>query len=165
MDGGNFGSERLADDVLRELVPNTMDESQLAAWQIVMHQPEYYHTLRLLFGESVARFKMTMGGTKFEPERDVTKVLEMKRRTAASVGNNPNIPVEDHLPLIDFDGDRFSTIQTLRGTDWRGKDCDDFNKDVYPGRLVDTVGPMKDHNCNGILGVDKSTGKSYEQLF
>jgi len=29
---------------------------------------------------------------------------------------------------------------------------------------VDTVGPLKDHNCNGIFGVD-STGRSYEQLF
>jgi hypothetical protein len=41
---------------------------------------------------------------------------------------NPSpIPVANHLPLIDFDGDRFSTIPTLRGTHWRGRVCTSFH--------------------------------------
>ena len=27
----------------------------------------------------------------------------------------------------------FKAIHTLRGADWRGKDCDDSNDKVYPG--------------------------------
>jgi hypothetical protein len=27
-------------------------------------------------------------------------------------------------------------IETLRGSKWRGRDCDDGRADVYPGRLV-----------------------------
>lgn len=69
-----------------------------------------------------------------------------------------------HLPLFDDDNDRYSTFPYLRGTHWRGKDCDDKNPNVYPGRAVDTVGPNKDHNCNGIFGVDEN-GVPYEDKF
>ena len=37
--------------------------------------------------------------------------------------------VEKHLPVQDSDQDYYgSTYATLRGTDWRGTDCDDSNK-------------------------------------
>jgi hypothetical protein len=55
------------------------------------------------------------------------------------------IPVADHLPLVDDDKDRFSTIGTLRGFHWRGKDCDDTKADVYPGRAETSYGPAVDH--------------------
>jgi len=74
--------------------------------------------------------------------------------------------LQAHEPLQDVDGDRFSTIKTLRGTDWRGEDCDDINKDVYPGRALENTGPLGrdiDHNCNKIVG-GNSTG-SYEDMF
>lgn len=70
-------------------------------------------------------------------------------------------PVIDHYPLVDDDKDHFSTIETLRGTDWRGKDCDDKNANVYPGRRASDLGPNVDHNCNGIKGVAPD-GQSYE---
>jgi hypothetical protein len=100
--------------------------------------------------------------------------------------------VADHLPLFDADGDYFSPYGALRGFHWRGKDCDDTNKDVYPGRATTSAGPNVDHvlsclaltdshdaaspkysylhgfvglqNCNGIVGTD-SQGRSYEDLF
>ena len=75
---------------------------------------------------------------------------------------------ENHLPVSDSDGDGFSTKANrgLRGSHWRGADCDDTNVDVYPGRKVSLSGdPTIDHDCNGITGVDNMTGKSYEQLF
>lgn len=74
--------------------------------------------------------------------------------------------LEKHLPLSDHDGDRFSTIKTLRGTDWRGEDCDDINDNVYPGRKMESkslLGRDIDHNCNKIVGGNSTA--SYEDLF
>lgn len=51
----------------------------------------------------------------------------------------------------------------LRGSNWRGKDCNDLDSNSYPGRNSD-ADPYTDSNCNGIYGVDPS-GKSYEELF
>jgi acyloxyacyl hydrolase len=41
-----------------------------------------------------------------------------------------------HLPYYDSDKDRFSghLLGDLRGFSWRGKDCDDKNVRIYPGR-------------------------------
>jgi hypothetical protein len=36
---------------------------------------------------------------------------------------------------------------------------------VYPGRRATAYGPEVDHNCNGIYGVNASSGVPYEQLF
>jgi len=158
-----FGSEKIPAEALRALgLSEEEGDGELTPLQILLHQPEYFNTLRLLLGPRVMKFKMMQSGVPFETEADIFHKLN-QAKSKAKVGGM--VPVEDHLPLIDFDGDRFSTIQTLRGTDWRGKDCDDFNADMYPGRLIDNVGPEKDHNCNGIFGVDKETGKSYEELF
>ena len=68
--------------------------------------------------------------------------------------------------MQDHDGDRFSTKERLRGTHWRGVDCNDVSNDVYPGRKVgsDSLASRDiDHNCNSIVG-GNSTG-SYEDLF
>ncbi len=92
-----------------------------------------------------------------EPSYDRCKATDLKCKAAA---------VEAHLPLQDIDGDRFSKMKTLRGYNWRGEDCDDVNKDVYPGRKVANTGLLGrdiDHNCNGIKG-GNSTG-SYEDMF
>jgi acyloxyacyl hydrolase len=72
--------------------------------------------------------------------------------------------VADHLPLVDLDNDYYSTEKTLRGIHWRGMDCDDLDGRVYPGRSKDDIGPLGDHNCNGIYGVDSSL-QSYEDKF
>lgn len=80
------------------------------------------------------------------------------------LGLNVQLPVVDHKPLVDLDGDLYSTMAKLRGSDWRGKDCNDSNANVYPGRAIDTVGPKQDHNCNGIKGVAVD-GQSYEEKF
>lgn len=76
----------------------------------------------------------------------------------------------DHKPLQDHDGDRFATkdARRLRGSDWRGYDCNDQRDDVYPGRLTyssstDETNGNLDHNCNGIYG-GNVTG-SYETQF
>lgn len=70
-----------------------------------------------------------------------------------------------HLPLIDGDGDRFSTYPTLRGYYWRGKDCNDFNANIYPGRKI-PLSPDSDtdHDCNGIYGTDPTTNRTWEDL-
>jgi len=68
-----------------------------------------------------------------------------------------------HEPLVDLDDDLFSTEKTLRGSSWRGKDCNDLQKGVYPGRKGDQS--EIDNNCNGISGVDSATGKTWEETY
>jgi acyloxyacyl hydrolase len=68
--------------------------------------------------------------------------------------------IADHKPYFDDDGDLFSNYGGLRGHDWRGKDCDDKNPNIFPGRLDPDIGA--DNNCNGIFGVDPNTGIPYE---
>jgi hypothetical protein len=43
--------------------------------------------------------------------------------------------VDGHKPLQDHDGDAFATqdAKRLRGSDWRGYDCNDQADDIYPG--------------------------------
>lgn len=72
--------------------------------------------------------------------------------------------VADHLPAKDLDKDKFSTIAELRGTNWRGKDCNDLLSNIYPGRYVNNYGASVDHNCNGISGTDPKTKKSWEEV-
>ena len=69
----------------------------------------------------------------------------------------------EHLPLFDIDGDKFSDWKTLRGASWRGRDCDDIKKSIYPGRKNSTWPAEVDHNCNGIFGVN-AQGESFEEL-
>ncbi|EFC43184.1 predicted protein [Naegleria gruberi] len=72
--------------------------------------------------------------------------------------------LSDHTPLVDIDGDTYSTEFAFRGSAWRGKDCNDNNAAIYPGRKTSSLSPLYDHNCNGVFGYDKS-GKSYEDMF
>lgn len=70
----------------------------------------------------------------------------------------------NHTPLEDEDRDYFSTYGTVRGYFWRGKECNDHNKDIYPGRhTVDDANA--DTNCNGIFGVEPNSGQTYESLW
>ncbi|KAK3086693.1 hypothetical protein FSP39_022061 [Pinctada imbricata] len=71
----------------------------------------------------------------------------------------------NHDPGVDLDGDRHSIYQTLRGTSWRGKDCNDNKEAVHPGARPVQSDLHEDSNCNGIYGTDPVSGKSYEELF
>ncbi|XP_074431541.1 acyloxyacyl hydrolase isoform X7 [Larus michahellis] len=73
--------------------------------------------------------------------------------------------IRNKLPFEDFDGDKFSTFPTLRGYHWRGRDCDDKNTTMYPGRRPDNWDVNSDSNCNGIWGVDPKDGIPYEEKF
>lgn len=53
----------------------------------------------------------------------------------------------------------------FRGGDWRGRDCNDNDATIYPGRANNTHGADVDHNCNGIYGVNATTGIPYEEAF
>jgi len=65
-------------------------------------------------------------------------------------------------PVLDFDSDLFSPEPTLRGSNWRGRDCNDFDAAVYPGRDKTTWVPQVDHNCNGIY---EKNNVDYEKIF
>lgn len=74
--------------------------------------------------------------------------------------------MEKQLPVSDPDKDAYSDIFSMRGSAWRGKDCNIFDANIYPGRRfrVGIDDPNIDNNCNGIYGVDRATNKSYEEL-
>ncbi|XP_077983383.1 acyloxyacyl hydrolase-like [Glandiceps talaboti] len=71
--------------------------------------------------------------------------------------------LNDHEPAVDFDSDGFSTIDILRGTSWRGKDCNDLDANIHPGAKPIDWDRYEDSNCNGIYGMDPVTGVPYEQ--
>ncbi|XP_072268294.1 acyloxyacyl hydrolase [Pyxicephalus adspersus] len=68
-------------------------------------------------------------------------------------------------PAEDFDQDNFSMFPSLRGYHWRGRDCNDFDKSVYPGRRPEDWDALRDSNCNGIWGFDQKDGVPYEKKF
>jgi hypothetical protein len=92
-------------------------------------------------------------------------VIKSAKTTAAAVaGGQVAAGKPKHTPALDLDLDYFSVLPTLRGSDWRGKDCNDIDANIYPGRALNLQGPNIDHNCNGISGVDASQ-RSYEDAF
>ncbi|RNF08944.1 putative GPI inositol deacylase precursor [Trypanosoma conorhini] len=108
----------------------------------------------------------------FPPGHDTASVSALRRRyrlehvTPVRVcAVFPEVcPVKSDLrPAHDADGDLFSTQRAKRGGDWRGRDCDDKDPAVYPGR--NTLDAVRDENCNGVFGVDGATGKTYEELW
>jgi acyloxyacyl hydrolase len=42
-------------------------------------------------------------------------------------------------------------LKALRGTSWRGKDCNDFNAKIHPGAKPTGSDELEDSNCNGIF--------------
>lgn len=73
--------------------------------------------------------------------------------------------IEHSVPFKDVDSDKHSVFPTLRGYHWRGRDCNDSNDMVYPGRRPDNWDAHQDSNCNGIWGVDPKDGIPYEKKF
>ncbi|KAJ6252490.1 acyloxyacyl hydrolase [Anaeramoeba flamelloides] len=69
-----------------------------------------------------------------------------------------------HIPLVDLDGDHFVTYKTLRGSNWRGRDCNDLVANYRPGIVPPSGDIEMDSNCNGIYGRDEN-GVSYEDKF
>ena len=70
----------------------------------------------------------------------------------------------ENLPVEDLDSDFYSRTVTLRGTSWRGKDCDDLSSNFHAGRKAADDTDL-DTNCNGIMGKDALTGKTFEELW
>ncbi|KAM5157406.1 acyloxyacyl hydrolase [Mantella aurantiaca] len=68
-------------------------------------------------------------------------------------------------PAEDYDQDNFSFFPSLRGYHWRGRDCNDFDKSIYPGRRAEDWDALHDSNCNGIWGFDPEDGAPYEKKF
>lgn len=70
-----------------------------------------------------------------------------------------------HLPLLDLDGDLFSSSGVYRGSHWRGRDCNDWNSKIYPGRKSPpTAGSTADYSCNGISGTHPTSGAPWKDV-
>lgn len=66
-------------------------------------------------------------------------------------------------PGVDLDGDKFSPVENLRGSIWRGRDCNDVRADHRPGRRALDEDREHDSNCNGILGVNVTSQRPFEE--
>ncbi|XP_059474364.1 acyloxyacyl hydrolase-like isoform X2 [Neocloeon triangulifer] len=75
-----------------------------------------------------------------------------------------NRSLERIQPAVDVDTDWFSTVQSARGSFWRGKDCDDTDTVTYPGRQPVLGDAFLDTNCNGIFGIDPSSATAWETI-
>ncbi|XP_056376451.1 acyloxyacyl hydrolase isoform X2 [Hyla sarda] len=73
--------------------------------------------------------------------------------------------IDSSIPAEDNDQDNFSAFPTLRGYHWRGRDCNDMNNSIYPGRSPKDWDFLQDSNCNGIWGFDPEDGLPYEKKF
>jgi acyloxyacyl hydrolase len=58
--------------------------------------------------------------------------------------------VAAHKPILDIDGDFYSSEPYLRGSDWRGRDCSDTDANTHPGRKPIDGDQYSDHKCNGM---------------
>ena len=67
-------------------------------------------------------------------------------------------------PILDLDGDLFSSYQSLRGYAWRGKDCNDIFSTHYPGRKPIDNDVLFDSNCNGIHGFNLPQLRTWEDI-
>jgi hypothetical protein len=70
---------------------------------------------------------------------------------------------DGHFPPFDMNNDTFSDVCTLRSYHWKDADCDELNKNIYPGRK-EGKNKIIGHDCNGMYGNSNSTGKSFESL-
>jgi len=78
--------------------------------------------------------------------------------------NEIDVIFDEHLPFDDLDEDKFgAAVNVFRGSDWRGRDCDNLSPEVYPGRQQTKLPASFDHNCNGISGA-AANGTSWEEL-
>ncbi|XP_040289206.1 acyloxyacyl hydrolase [Bufo bufo] len=73
--------------------------------------------------------------------------------------------IDSSVPAEDYDQDNFSAFPSLRGYHWRGRDCNDINSSIYPGRSPKDWDALQDSNCNGIWGFDPEDGLPYEKKF
>ncbi|XP_074235917.1 acyloxyacyl hydrolase isoform X2 [Saimiri boliviensis] len=83
----------------------------------------------------------------------------------AKICQKIKLAIEQSVPFKDVDSDKFSIFPTLRGYHWRGRDCNDSDESVYPGRRPNNWDVHQDSNCNGIWGVDPKDGVPYEKKF
>ncbi|XP_021036268.1 acyloxyacyl hydrolase isoform X1 [Mus caroli] len=83
----------------------------------------------------------------------------------AKICQKIELSIKKAVPFKDVDSDKHSVFPTLRGYHWRGRDCNDSDKTVYPGRRPDNWDIHQDSNCNGIWGIDPKDGIPYEKKF
>ncbi len=101
----------------------------------------------------------------------VATSLSMQCLDGLNITCDKDLIFDRHLPLADEDGDFHADHSSeflrdhLRGASWRGRDCNDKLADVRPGVAVSSHGADVDANCNGVVGTDAASGKSYEELF
>ena len=97
----------------------------------------------------------------------VTEAPILLRQTRSPNTNNVRVPVPGPDPIMDADSDGFSTKVAERGGYfWKGRDCDDDDSQIYPGRRANPYTDRSiDYNCNGIYAYIPNTGVTYDASF
>jgi len=138
--------------------------SQLERNNHYRYQPEHYYNDELLLSSSFTNQHLHNILTTLAMI-GLTPSLLSSQPSSSSSSLQRNDPFtrafKDHLPGFDNDNDNFSTVDELRGSHWRGKDCNDNDNTIYPGRQQTSHPSTIDHNCNGIFG-NNDHQQSYE---
>jgi acyloxyacyl hydrolase len=152
--------------VLKDALVSLVDEHEAQQSSTSPHHENFFD-LATRLASLLSNKKTTMSA-----ETAAAKIFPLLQPSHPCAATNVTCLVhrflDNHLPISDTDGDNFATMANrgLRGSHWRGADCNDKDVDVYPGRKVSTSGdPTIDHDCNGISGTDASTNQTYETLY
>jgi len=124
--------------------------------------------------EKLSKMKDTLIGRLFSGKvttEEITTLMSFIERLERT-GESPfdwikeliNQWTGNHTTPIDLDHDSFSSLTAvLRGYNWRGRDCNDYDAKTYPGRKTDPhQGTGRDYNCNGIKGINPKTKVAYK---
>lgn len=97
-------------------------------------------------GEAIqaGNYTMTYPDTFTADEKEYQELLELTVEKAEHVFGTKGIwdwikemiqRVLEKKPVSDIDDDYFSTSPYLRGYNWRGRDCNDWDAKIYPGQI------------------------------
>eukprot|EP01133_Synstelium_polycarpum_P005655 gene5655-6525_t len=145
---------------------STYGDQVIALFAQYQHADDVCHAMNICTAPTCRLFN-NVTATFTGPYRPVENIKAGPRELHENpwdwVKNLINIFANSHDPIEDVDQDKFSMYPTLRGYNWRGRDCNDFDKSIYPGAGGDGRNPNTDWNCNGIYGTNDQ-GRSWEDV-
>lgn len=100
-------------------------------------------------------------GNKENKENKENGKIENKETPWQWIEDLMNRMSKYHEPVVDMDHDNYSSVATMRGYSWKGKDCNDLDSKYRPGLVEDSQSTI-DYNCNGISGYDDTMKTSWE---
>lgn len=137
--------------------PHSLNSPRLGVQRGMSSLDQHVH-----YASTVARF---LNVRSLSEEMIATKLRDLKKAGMLPKNLEALQGEWQPVPIPDWDSDKYASSFTYRGVQWRGKDCDDGNSKIYPGRnaFQGDYDAQKDTNCNGISGVDTRSGIPWER--